>query len=82
MPAQARHALDGDLDRIQRVVKIKDYVNSMPEFTDISAVVNGASDLLIEVFGEEGRHARTAIGVSSMPFGVAIEVEARFQVNP
>jgi enamine deaminase RidA (YjgF/YER057c/UK114 family) len=79
--AQARHALDGDLDRIERVVKLKGYINCTPDFTEISEVVNGASELMIEVFGEAGRHARTAIGVASMPFGVAIEVEARFQVR-
>ncbi len=77
--ASAREAL-GDLDRIRDVVKIKGYVNVDPEFTAVSAVMNGASDLLNELFGEPGRHSRTAIGVASMPFGVAIEVEAIFQV--
>ena len=79
--AQARHALDGDLDRIERVVKLKGYINCTPDFTEISEVVNGASELIIDVFGEAGRHARTAIGVASMPFGVAIEVEAVLQVR-
>lgn len=79
--AQARLALDGDLDRIARVVKLKGYVNAMPDFTAISAVVNGASELMIDVFGENGRHARTAIGAAVMPFDVAIEVEARFAVE-
>ena len=76
--AQARHALDGDLDRIERVVKLKGYINCTPDFTEISEVVNGASELMIEVFGEAGHHARTAIGAAVMPFDVAIEVEARF----
>jgi enamine deaminase RidA (YjgF/YER057c/UK114 family) len=76
--AQARKGLGGDLDRIARVVKLTGYVNAMPDFTDISAVVNGASELMVEVFGEAGRHARTALGVAVMPFDVAIEVEAMF----
>ena len=79
--AQAGAALDGDLDRIEEVVRIKGYINLDPEFTDVSAVLNGASELFIELFGDPGRHARTAIGVASMPFGVAIEVEAIFQVG-
>ncbi len=76
--AQAKKALDGDLDRIQRVVKLTGYVNATPDFTRLSEVVNGASELMIEVFGEAGHHARTAIGAVVMPFGVAIEVEAQF----
>ena len=79
--AQAGAALDGDLDRIEEVVRIKGYINLDPEFTDVSAVLNGASELFIELFGDPGRHARTAIGVASMPFGVAIEVEAIFLVD-
>ncbi len=77
----ARHALDGDLDRIEEVVRVKGYINVDPDFTQISEVLNGASELLIELFGDPGRHARTAIGVASMPFGVAIEVEAVLQVR-
>ena len=76
--AWAKKACDGDLDRIARVVQLKGFVNAMPDFTEISAVVNGASELMIEVFGEDGRHSRTAIGVAVMPFDVAIEVEAIF----
>ena len=76
--AQAKKALDGDLDRIERVVQLKGYVNATPDFTQLSEMVNGASELMIEVFGEAGHHARTAIGAAVMPFDVAIEVEARF----
>lgn len=76
--AHARTALDGDLDRIERVVSVRGYVNAMPDFTEIPQVVNGASELFIDVFGEAGRHTRTAIGVAVMPFDVAIEVEAQF----
>lgn len=76
----AKDAL-GDLDRIEEIVRVKGYVNVDPEFTAVSAVVNGASDLFNDLFGESGRHARTAIGAASMPFGVAIEVEATFQFS-
>jgi enamine deaminase RidA (YjgF/YER057c/UK114 family) len=79
--AQAKKGLDGDLDRIERVVQLKGFVNAMPDFTDISAVVNGASELMLEVFGDAGRHSRTALGVAVMPFDVAIEVEAIFLVR-
>ncbi len=79
--AQAKRALDGDLDRIERVVKLKGYVNAMPDFTELPQMVNGASELMIEIFGEAGRHARTAIGAAVMPFDVAIEVEARFLIG-
>ncbi len=79
--AQAKHALDGDLDRIVRVINLKGYVAAMPEFTDIPAVVNGASELMIDLFGEAGRHTRTAMGVAVMPFDVAIEVEGLFAID-
>jgi enamine deaminase RidA (YjgF/YER057c/UK114 family) len=81
MLAQAKVALDGDLDRIQRVVKLTGFVNAVPTFTDIPHVVNGASELFLEIFGEAGRHARTAVGVAVMPFDVAIEVEGVFGVK-
>jgi enamine deaminase RidA (YjgF/YER057c/UK114 family) len=71
----------GDLDRVREVVRIKGYINVDPDFTDVSAVLNGASELFIDLFGDPGRHSRTAIGVASMPFGVAIEVEGVFQVG-
>lgn len=77
----AKQALGGNLDRIADVVKIKGYINVDPDFTQISETLNGASEVLIEIFGEPGRHARTAIGVASMPFGVAIEVEALMRVT-
>lgn len=69
----------GDLDRVKEIVRIKGYINVDPDFTDVSAVLNGASELFIELFGDPGRHSRTAIGAASMPFGVAIEVEGVFQ---
>jgi enamine deaminase RidA (YjgF/YER057c/UK114 family) len=79
--AQARKALDGDLDRIARVIQLKGYVNCMPDFTAVSAVVNGASELMTDLFGEAGQHSRTALGVAVMPFDVAIEVEGMFLVR-
>ena len=65
----------GNLDLIKQVIKVTGFVNSDPEFTDHPKVVNGASDLLVEVFGEKGRHARAAVGVSSLPLGSCVEVE-------
>ncbi len=69
----------GDMDRVTEIVRIKGYINVDPDFTDVSAVLNGASELFIDVYGDPGQHSRTAVGVASMPFGVAIEVEGIFQ---
>ncbi len=79
--AQARAACGGDLDRIQRVVKLTGFVNSTPDFTDQPEVINGCSNLMVEVFGEAGRHARAAVSVPSLPRGVAVEVDAIFEVK-
>ncbi len=79
--AQAKAALDGDLDRVLRCVKISGFVASTPGFTDHPKVINGASDLLVEVLGDAGRHARAAVGMAALPLGVAVEVEAIFEVN-
>ena len=78
--AQAKAARGGDLDRIRRCVKVTGYVNCAPDFTDIPTVINGASDLLVEVLGDAGRHARVAIGAGSLPRGVAAEVDAIFEI--
>jgi enamine deaminase RidA (YjgF/YER057c/UK114 family) len=78
--AQARAACGGDLDRVVRVVKLTGFVASTPEFTDQPKVVNGCSDLMVEVFGEAGRHSRSAVGAPALPLGVAVEIEAIFQV--
>jgi enamine deaminase RidA (YjgF/YER057c/UK114 family) len=78
--AQAKVALDGDLDRITRVVKLTGFVACTPDFKDPPKVVNGASDLFGEVFGDAGQHARAAVGMASLPSGVAVEVEAVFEV--
>jgi len=79
--AQVKKALDGDLDRVVRCVRMGGFVNAVPGFGDQPAVVNGASDLMVAVFGDAGRHARAAIGVGSLPGGVAVEVEAIFEVR-
>ncbi len=73
--AQMQAAL-GDLDRVARIVKLNIFVNSAPGFTDQPEVGNGASDLLVAVFGEKGRHARSAVGVAVLPRGVAVEIDA------
>ncbi|KFE34807.1 RidA family protein [Thioclava atlantica] len=78
--AQAKAAL-GDLDRVKRVVKLVGFVNSTAEFTDQPKVVNGCSDLMVEVFGDAGRHARSAVSAASLPLGVAVEIEAIFEVE-
>ncbi|MGH2341970.1 RidA family protein [Segnochrobactraceae bacterium EtOH-i3] len=77
--AQAKLAL-GSLDRITRVVKLTGFVNAAPGFGDVPKVVNGASDLFVAVLGETGRHARSAVGVSSLPLGALVEVEAILEV--
>jgi len=79
--AHLQEALAGDLDRVVRCVRIAGYVNSTPDFTAQSQVVNGASDLVVDVFGEAGRHTRMAVGVSALPYDVAVEVEAVFEVR-
>ncbi len=79
--AHVRAALGGDLDRVVRCVRLAGFVNSVPEFVSQSQVMNGASDLFVEVFGEAGRHARMAVGVSALPYDVAVEVEGVFEVR-
>jgi enamine deaminase RidA (YjgF/YER057c/UK114 family) len=73
--AQAKDAL-GDLDRVTRVVRLGGFVASADDFTDQPKVVNGASDLMVDVFGDAGRHARAAVGVNTLPLGVAVEIDA------
>ena len=76
--AQAKAAL-GDLDRITQVLKIQGFVNSTPDFTEHPSVINGASDFLVEILGEAGKHARAAVGMSSLPLGVAVEIDAMIE---
>jgi enamine deaminase RidA (YjgF/YER057c/UK114 family) len=77
--AQVKAAL-GDLDKVVRVVRLGGFINSHPDFLDGPKVMNGASDLMVSVFGEKGRHARTTIGVAALPMDAAIEVEGLFEV--
>ncbi len=76
--AAAKSAL-GDLDRVQQVVKVLGMVNAVPDFTEHPKVINGFSDLMAEVFGEKGRHARSAIGVGSLPYNQSVEIEVILQ---
>jgi enamine deaminase RidA (YjgF/YER057c/UK114 family) len=70
----------GSLDRVQRVVKVLGMVNAMPEFGDQPKVINGCSDLFVEVFGEKGKHARSAVGMGSLPSGIPVEIECIVEV--
>ncbi|WP_342723483.1 RidA family protein [Bradyrhizobium sp. B097] len=79
--AQVKQALDGSLDRVVGVVRLGGFVNAVPDFKDHPKVLNGASDLMVEVFGEAGRHARAAVGCSSLPRNVPVEVDAIFEVS-
>jgi enamine deaminase RidA (YjgF/YER057c/UK114 family) len=78
--AQLDAAISGDVRRLQRCVRLTGYVNATPEFVEHPRVIDGASELIVQVLGEAGRHARTAVGVSSLPRGVAVEVEAIFEL--
>jgi enamine deaminase RidA (YjgF/YER057c/UK114 family) len=78
--AQAK-AATGDLDKVVRLVKIVGFVNSTGDFTNQSQVINGASDFLVEVMGDLGRHARSAVSAASLPFGAAVEIEAIFEIE-
>jgi enamine deaminase RidA (YjgF/YER057c/UK114 family) len=77
--AQLKAAL-GDLDQVVRVVRLGGFINSAPDFVDGPKVMNGASDLMVEVFGDKGRHARTTVGVAALPVDAAVEVEGLFEV--
>jgi len=78
--AQAKAACGGDLDRVKRCAKLIVFVNAVPGYTQHPEVANGASDLIVEVFGDAGRHARAAVGAGSLPRNVAVEVEAVFEI--
>jgi len=79
--AQLREACDGDLDRVRRIVKLLGFVNATPDFAEHPKVINGASDLMVEVFGEKGRHARSAVASPSLPFDLSVEVEAIVEIE-
>lgn len=79
--AQVKAACGGDLDRVARVLKLNGFVNAPAGFTDQPKVVNGASDLMVDVFGEAGRHARSAIGMGSLPFDASVEIDAMVEID-
>lgn len=79
--AQLKAACDGDLGRVSRVVKLGGFVACTADFTDQPEVINGASDLMVEVFGDKGRHARFAVGTNTLPRGTVVEVEGLFELN-
>ncbi len=74
-------AATGDLDKVARIVKLVGFVNSTGAFTEQPAVINGASNFMVEVFGDKGRHARSAVSAASLPFGVAVEIEAIVELS-
>lgn len=78
--AQLKVACGGDIDRLVRVIKLVGFVNSTPEFGDQPKVINGASDFMVAALGDKGRHARSAVSAASLPFGVAVEIEAIFEI--
>ncbi len=77
--AQLRNAL-GDLDKVSRVIRLGGFINSAPGFADGPKVMNGASDLMVEAFGDKGRHARSTVGVAALPANAAVEVEGTFEI--
>ena len=79
--AHLRDACGGDLDRVKHIVKLLGFVNCTPTFGEQPKVINGASDLMVEVFGEKGRHARSAVGAPSLPFNLSVEVEAIAEIE-
>ena len=78
---QMKAACGGDLDRVARIVKLGGFVNAAPDFVDIPQVINGCSDLMVDVFGDAGRHARSAVACPTLPLGVAVEVDCVFALK-
>ncbi|MEM7642475.1 MAG: RidA family protein [Pseudomonadota bacterium] len=79
--AQVKAACDGDIERLDQVVKLTGFVNSTADFGDQPKVINGASDFLVEALGDKGRHSRSAVSAASLPFGVAVEIEGIFRIR-
>ena len=78
---QSLKGIIGDLDKVRRIVKLLGFVNCTEDFPDQPKVINGASDLLVELYGERGRHARSAVGMYQLPFGIAVEIEMVVEVD-
>ena len=78
--AQVKAACGGDLDRVKRIVKLVGFVNGVPEFADHPKVINGASDFMVAVFGDKGKHARSAVGAGSLPINLSVEIEAVVEI--
>jgi len=78
---QLRNACGGDLDRVTRVLKLGGFVNGTPDFGDSPAIINGASDVMVELFGDAGRHARFAVAVACLPFNAAVEIDGVFEIS-
>ena len=79
--AQVKAACGGDLDRVVRILKLNGFVNAPGDFGDQPAVINGASNLIVEVFGDAGMHARSAVGMGSLPFNAAVEIDALVEIS-
>ncbi|HEX7006196.1 MAG TPA: RidA family protein [Alphaproteobacteria bacterium] len=79
--AEVQHAVPGGLDCVTRVVKLFGLVNCTADFTEQARVINGASDLMAEIFGEAGKHARVAVGAETLPFGIAVEIDGIFEIE-
>jgi enamine deaminase RidA (YjgF/YER057c/UK114 family) len=79
--AQLKAACGGDLDRVRRVVKLGGFVNATPDFTGPPQIINGASDVMVEIFDDAGRHARFAVAVASLPSGAAVEIDGVFEID-
>ncbi len=79
--AQVNAACGGDLSRLKRVIKLTGFVNSTADFVDQPKVINGASDFLVDILGDAGRHARSAVSAASLPLGVAVEIEGIFEIS-
>lgn len=79
--SQVKKSLDGDLEKVKNCIKITGFVNSTNDFTDQPKVINPASEILTKVFGEKGKHTRAAVSTNSLPLGVAVEIDAIFEIN-
>ncbi|MCL4068090.1 RidA family protein [Pseudomonas sp. GX19020] len=80
--AQLKLALDGDLERVRNCIRLRGFVNAVPDYDRHAEVIDAASDIFVDVFGERGRHVRTAMGAGSLPRNVSVEIDAEFEITP